>query len=342
MSNPLSTGYEVFDPTTGTFIDLADIFEPLQTYTPLPYSTGYYSGNYSSDLSGIFAPGSGLTYNTGYSVNGYGDLSNVFAAMINVTAQDTGNTTITPYTNAYEFDINNNNNIGTATITFNRSLTINILVVGGGGGGGSGGSATGGSATTGSGGGGAGVISTTITVSAGTYNIQVGNAGTGGQYTTTGIFYNPVTGTSGNQSFFDSYTSGGGGGGGWNGGSVNGGSPGTNNQNSGNGGVGGNYIANGSGTSYITNVTIPMLPTSNVIVAGGGGCGSAQYGGYAGFGTGGAIGYSNSGGVNGQNAATYGSGGGGGGGAYSPSPGFIPYTCGNGGSGGNGVVIVYW
>ena len=108
----------------------------------------------------------------------------------------------------------------------------------------------------------------------------------------------------------------------------------------GSGGIGGTYSANGSGSSYITSVNISQLPSPNVIVAGGGGCGSNQYGGYAGLGTGGSIGDSNNG-VNGNNGAAYGSGGGGGGGPFRPNP-FTPYTCGNGGNGGNGIVIVYW
>ena len=342
MSNPLATGYETFDPTTSTFVDLVNIFEPLNTSTPLPYSTGYYSGNYSSDLSALFAPGTGLAYNTGYSVSGHGDLSSIFAPIVTVTTQNISNTAIHSYPNAYVFNIgSDNSNIATATITFSRSITVNILVVGGGGGGGSGGSDTGGSPTTGSGGGGAGVISTTITVSAGTHNIQVGNQGTGGICTPIGgAFFTPAQGTSGSQSSFDNYISYGGGGGGWNGGSA-GGPAGQNNQNTGTGGIGGNYSANGSGTSYITSVTISQLPTPVVIVAGGGGCGNIQYGGYAGLGTGGAIGDNNNG-VNGNSGAGYGSGAGGGGSVYSPNPLFVPYTCGNGGNGGNGVVIVYW
>ena len=213
-------------------------------------------------------------------------------------------------------------------------ISAKLLIIAGGGGGGYDG---------GGGGGGGGILEETLTISPGTYNVTVGEAGTAsGGYS--------INAGKGGNSIFGAYTAIGGGGGGTNHGltngstnaNVNGGSgggagaylpeatgPGTGTSgqgynggtqsytSGGGGGGGGGAGANGTGggggaggIGFLSNIT-----GTNTYYSGGGGAGSwgTSVGGAGGAGGGGGGGAPSSGIINGSAATYYGGGGGGGG-----------------------------
>jgi hypothetical protein len=176
--------------------DISTLFLPLSSGTPTT-STGYLynigtigTPNYL-DLSTLFAPyfAPPLAPPTSFksSLHGGNDLNQVFqnieppisytvvsSSNINIT-QYPGATTGTGY-NAVTFECSSpTTTVGLASITSFVSLNnVTIIIVGGGGGG---------SYDSGQGGGGGGSLTYTLTTAiptSSTYNIQVGNGGTGG------------------------------------------------------------------------------------------------------------------------------------------------------------------
>jgi len=229
------------------------------------------------------------------------------------------------------------------------TATADYLVVAGGGGGGK---------LDGGGGGAGGYRASTYSLSANTYTVTIGAAGTGS--TTQG-----VRGTNGGNSVFDTITSTGGGGGGSHTGTETGASGGSgggashnNSSVSGGAGTAGQGFAGGAGYAGGGGVNAGgggggAAETGNTdgrseggdgldwqslgtYYAGGGGGGQEQSGGYSGGDGGlggGGHGSSNNAGSNGT-AGTANTGGGGGGGGYDSGSG------GNGFAGGSGIVII--
>jgi hypothetical protein len=224
MSNP-TTNYTVGG------VDLSNIFQPLSQGSAIGYNTNYTVSGYG-DLRNIFAAYTGVPGTqaplTGYSVTGHGDLNTIFAKTPLYII--TGSLTYTVYTYGGYTGIVFTS--GSGNITFLTDIATTLIAVGGGGGGNT---ETldffGAHAGTGGGGGGTAYIPNSHLISSVSYNISVGS---GGQ-----------PGSNGGNSSFDTHTGGGGGGGGviiglthysGNGGTTN---TGTTNANTGGGGGGG-------------------------------------------------------------------------------------------------------
>ena len=249
-----------------------------------------------------------------------------------------------------EYTIHSFTTVGTSTFTISAPVSIDYLVVAGGGAGGVG---------IAGGGGAGGVLSGTITLAAGSYNITVG---AGGPSVTS-----DQQGSDGGSSSISTLivTTGGGGGGGWNiqngrpggsGGGQNarnggtGGGTGITGQgfagapqlNGNTGGGGGGAGGPGSGSTGGIGITSTLTGTTKYYAGGGGGGGSLYYGNVSGVAFGGTY--------NGANG-TYG----GGNGAYTdgtkpPFTDALPNTGGGGGgqegyngpsgAGGSGIVVI--
>jgi len=256
------------------------------------------------------------------------------------------------------YEIHTFTNVGTTSIAFTGSGTVNYLVVGGGGGGGS--ETATGSSSTGGGGGAGGMLAGTLSVTAGSKSITIGNGGTGGVQRSSA----PTNG--GNSSIGTDVialgggragndlvqaASGGSGGGSRASGSIgsgtvgpprqgyDGGSGYNNYPNAASGGGGGGASAvgtNGSssaGGSGGAGATSSISGASVTYAGGGGGGGNSSVGSSSG-GAGGAGG-GGAGCVTGTcTAGTANTGGGGGGGGSSSGAGST------GGSGGSGIVII--
>ena len=285
---------------------------------------------------------SGTTYTYYlYAVNGDNVQTIMTTSPINVTTTNNlPSASVTPFTsgeyNVYTFNTN-------GTITFSRNTFINYLVVGGGGGGGGGTYNLGGAnslTNCGGSGGSGGVITTgTITITAGTYSITVGNGGNGGNGASSNNTSSPGNGES---SIFGTIQSSGGtrGNPGSGRGPISGGYNGTIYGYGGCGGTGNTTLNVGNRRIY-GNVGMSITVGTTVYNVGGGGSGSANgnpantnpsitdptYGMYYG----GADAVTNTSG----NSGTINTGGGGGGGGTSGAGGL------NGGSGGTGIVVVW-
>ena len=206
MSNP-TTNYRVGG------VDLSAIFQPLSQGSAIGYDTNYTVSGYG-DLRNIFAAYTGAVGTqapvTGYSVTGHGDLNNIFAKMPLYII--TGSLTYDVYTYGGYTGIVFTS--GTGTITYFIDIpSISVYAIGGGGGGGTQGSPGDGPA----GGGGGTMIMSNFGINVNTaYNISVGS---GGQ---PGITYSRESGSNGGDSSFQDptygpllnvYIGGGGGGG---------------------------------------------------------------------------------------------------------------------------------
>jgi len=198
MSNP-TTHYTVGG------VDLSAIFQPLSQGSAIGYDTNYTVSGYG-DLRNIFAAYTGAAGTqapvTGYSVNGQ-DLNTIFAKKPLYII--TGSLTYDVYTYGGRTGIVFTG--GTGTITYFIDIPTTVIAVGGGGGGNM---QTLGFFTvcagTGGGGGGTAYIQNSNLNKNVPYNISVGiggQPGTGQQ-----------SGSTGGNSSFDTYTGGGGGGGG--------------------------------------------------------------------------------------------------------------------------------
>ena len=166
MSNP-TTNYRVGG------VDLSTIFQPLSQGSAIGYDTNYTVSGYG-DLRNIFAAYTGAPGTqapvTGYSVTGHGDLNTIFAKtpLYSITNQSADLKITTIKNNGYTgliFETNQQPNtsagVDTCTIVFNASKHISCLIVGGGGGGSAGnyiGIYSDDSTSGGGGGGGAGFI----------------------------------------------------------------------------------------------------------------------------------------------------------------------------------------
>ena len=240
MSNP-TTHYTVGG------LDLSNIFQPLASGTDISYNTNYTVSGYG-DLRNIFAAYTGAAGTqapvTGYRVNGQ-DLNNIFArkSIFDIT----GNLVYTLYTYGGYTGIVFTS--GTGTITYFIDISTTLIAVGGGGGGnmetlnfftv---------SAGTGGGGGGTAYIPNSNLNNNVPYNISVGIGGQPGA--------GQQPGSNGSNSSFDTHTGGGGGGGGvvdgfvrrsGNGGATNTGTPNANTGGGGGGGSDGYNVAAGTG-----------------------------------------------------------------------------------------------
>lgn len=140
MSNP-TTNYTVGG------VDLSNIFQPLSQGSAIGYNTNYTVSGYG-DLRNIFAAYTGVLGTqaplTGYSVTGHGDLNTIFAKtpLYSITNQSTNLKITTMQHNGYTgiiFETNKLPNtsaeVDTCTIVFNASKRVSCLIVGGGGGG---------------------------------------------------------------------------------------------------------------------------------------------------------------------------------------------------------------
>lgn len=327
MSNP-----QTFYTVGG--IDLSGIFQPLSLGTQYANATGYAVNGYG-DLNQIFASNVGPTigYNTGYKYNG-NDLSTIFAPYdptftLSITNQNqyiTVSNFIQSGYSVYQFETANPGDsfsvdytTGTCNISFSANRSINFILVGGGGGGGY---STGGSAG-GGGGGGDNSIVTGETVLANTnYILQVGSGG---------VKFVNASQNGENSVFY--------------GGALQiqgtGGFSGGNPPDSQSGGFGGSGGGNG-GSGGITptsgiNGTIINTPYGDVISCGGGGGGGEDNTGPGGGGGGnnsfGGLVYTGTTLI--LNGTGYGAGGGGGATAGGSS-------TSSGGYGASGLVIIYW
>jgi hypothetical protein len=166
MSNP-TTNYRVGG------VDLSAIFQPLSQGSAIGYDTNYTVSGYG-DLRNIFAAYTGAVGTqapvTGYSVTGHGDLNNIFAKMPLYSI--TGSLTYDVY--AYGGYTGIVFTGGTGTITYFTNISTTVIAVGGGGGGGTQGSFIAGPA----GGGGGTMIIPNFGINVNTaYNISVGSGG---------------------------------------------------------------------------------------------------------------------------------------------------------------------
>jgi hypothetical protein len=174
MSNP-TTNYVTWNPNTNSYQDLSGIFQPYASGTKAS-NTGFTVAGYG-DLSNIFAianPPTYLSFNTNYITSSGTDLSQTFAPLPQFT-----------YTGTYSTTSNSTYSLiiictaGTGTFTnnyFNSPAFVNM--VGGGGGGG----AISTSRNGGGGGGGGAFYSDNITFTKyNSYNFTVGTGGTAGQ-----------------------------------------------------------------------------------------------------------------------------------------------------------------
>ena len=294
--------------------DLSEIFQPIAFGSSSTITTNYSVNGYG-DLNNIFAKlplgvqGSPTT--TNFAVNGYGDLNTIFAPY-NPYYVANGTYTVSIPPNTFKFVITFTGN-GTLQLTDTYYKCICLLVGGGGGGG----------AGPGGGGGGGGEIkpATIITRSkTATYTISIGTGSDGAIQQSTA-----PNAESGTESSISTVNAGiiitaKGGEGGWKDGNFGGQSGGINSGGQGGKGTTSTIVAGVDGT----------VSSINSSYGGGGGGGSG--GGSGGSGPNGGNGgsYKN----NGSSAGANTGGGGGGAGAG----GGIPT---NGGSGGSGVAIFY-
>lgn len=207
MSNP-TTHYTVGG------LDLSNIFQPLVQGTDISYNTNYTVSGYG-DLRNIFAAYTGAIDAqapiTGYSVNGQ-DLNTIFAkkSLYSIANQSANLKITTIKNNGYTGLIfetkqtpNTSAGVDACTIVFNVSKPISCLVVGGGGGGGAGNYVplySPNSSCGGGGGGGAGFINDTFNIPTNVpFSIQVASAGLGRQATNPG--QGNSTGSDGGTSF---------------------------------------------------------------------------------------------------------------------------------------------
>jgi surface protein len=262
------------------------------------------------------------------------NLNATFSAGLTKTDVVSGSDTITSVT------------AGSGAVTFANAGTLSeYLIVAGGGGGGGSQWYSGFWQSSGAGGGAGGLLTATnLSVSAQSYNITVGEGGTGGL----GVVDNSgttrncgQTGTSGQNSIFSSFTAIGGGGGG---GATHNGNSGTyacsngDGLNGGSGGgaggiVSGNSAARTAGTGTAGQGNNGGGPGSGRSANGGGGAGAAGSGGAVNSSPGGDGGIGVISSITGN--ATYYAGGGGGGGYWQNAVG--NGTGGNGGTGGGGA-----
>lgn len=139
MSNP-TTNYRVGG------VDLSTIFQPLSQGSAIGYDTNYTVSGYG-DLRNIFAAYTGAPGTqapvTGYSVTGHGDLNNIFAQKTLYVI--TGSLTYNVYTFGGYTGIAFT--AGSGGITFFADILSNLIAVGGGGAGGPDGEAGGGGGT---------------------------------------------------------------------------------------------------------------------------------------------------------------------------------------------------
>ena len=194
MSNP-TTHYTVGG------LDLSNIFQPLVQGTDITYNTNYTVSGYG-DLRNIFAAYTGAAGTqapvTGYRVNGQ-DLNNIFAKMpfYSILNQSADLKITTLQNNGYTGLIfetkqppNTSEGVDTCAIVFHASKHISCLIVGGGGGGGAGNYVIPTSSNFtcgGGGGGGAGFINDAFNVPTNApLSIQVASGGLGRQATNPG------------------------------------------------------------------------------------------------------------------------------------------------------------
>lgn len=160
----MTTDYKSFNPNTSTYQDLSQIFLPIASGTPSSITTNYKVG--ALDLNQIFASitssgGTNIGFDTGYVVDGEGDLRYIFAS---INSKNVFNTTSQFLTTP------NGQNKNSTTLASNFILPtgynyFNFVLYGGGGSG-----SQAGSSTYGTGGGGAGSYIKAI-------NIPYDNAG---------------------------------------------------------------------------------------------------------------------------------------------------------------------
>lgn len=337
MSNP-TTNYLTWNPNTNSYQDLSGIFQPYTSGTKAS-NTGFTVAGYG-DLSNIFAPIQSpplYQISTNYKTSNGTDLSSIF-----------NQPTLFTYTGSYTTTSNSTYKLiiictGSGTFTnnyFNFPAFVNM--VGGGGGGGSGTQFInfGRLAYNGGGGGGGGAFySGNITFTkSNSYNFTVGQGGNGGSSggnSSIGSIASANGGNGGNASTTSIGGSGGNSGNGNSGGGaggVYGGGGGGGNTGSGNNGSinsGGN---GGAGTTYSSLIQIPLTLNG---LGGGGGGGNAltpfnsPTSGNPGLGTNG--GGNGGGGSPNPQAGVENTGGGGGAGGYNNL---------TGASGGSGVIII--
>ena len=199
MSNP-TTNYRVGG------VDLSAIFQPLSQGSAIGYDTNYTVSGYG-DLRNIFAAYTGAPGTqapvTGYSVTGHGDLNTIFAKTPLYII--TGSLTYDVYTYGGRTGIVFTG--GTGTITYFINISTTVIAVGGGGGGNMLSFVLPGNcAGTGGGGGGTAYIQNSNLNNNVPYNISVGIGGQPGA--------GQQPGSNGGDSSFDTFTGSGGGGGG--------------------------------------------------------------------------------------------------------------------------------